>query len=362
MSNAAVRPDAVVRTALQVLPVPAHADDFWTRVEANLDLEVTTRRPIVAPPIEAVVAMPPSPPDEDPARAVVPASLRRRSNVVLLGVAAAALVVVALAGSTLLEARSDSQPIAADGPAAVSEELDALVDDAQLGPGPLAALSAEQTQASSAAVLAWVEDVRAGDAEEAWAAMGTESQAHFGSLAAFEADLAEVADDHGGWAEAPGQVVVTPVPADDDAVVAVVTLLGSVTGDGETMATDAVPVRLADGDARVEPYAPVGQLELVVPAPSLDDDGPATVEAGDELMLVVPAGAEPPVLRLDDGSTVICGETDGTELIPLEELPGQRCSYLPAAAIEAGIHTLTVAYLGSGGAAISAESLLFEVA
>ena len=367
MTNADVQPDGVVRTALQMLPVPAHADDFWTRLDAGLDGEITSPRPVVAPLppstlLEPLVATTSLAPERNPARALVPSAFRRPSNVLLLGVAAAAVVVVALAGNTLVDARSDTQSTASEDPGAASEELDALVEDAQMGSGAPEALSAADEEASSAAVLAWVDDLRAGHAEEAWEAMGAESQDHFGSLSSFEAELPRVTDDHGGWSEAPEQVLVTPVSADDDAIVAVVTLVGPVASDDETMATDAVPVRLVGGQARVEPYASVGDLEPVVPEPSLADGRPATVEGGDELMVVVPDGAEHPVLRLDDGPTVVCGETDGTELIPLEELPGQRCSYLPSEEIEAGVHTLTIAFLGSDGAAISAESLLFEVA
>lgn len=365
MSHADVQPDAVVRTALQMLPVPAHADDFWTRVDAGLDGASSRSRPLVAfvPPVaiaDPVVTRVPPEAEPDPTRALVPRTLRRTSNLLLLGVAAVALVVVGLAGRTLLDARRDGASVAPEAPTTASAELDARLEEARLGSGAPAELSAEQAEAASAAVLSWVDSLRAGRAEAAWENMGAESHAHFGSLAAFEADMAEVAADHAGWEEDPDQVVVTPVSADDGVVVAVVTLVG--TADGGTTATDAVPVRLVDGDALVEPYASAGALEAVVPEPSPLDGELATVGSGDELMVVVPDGAQPPVLRLDDGPTVVCGESADTELIALEELPGRRCAYLPSEEIEAGVHTLTVALAGSDGAAISAESLLFEVA
>jgi len=128
MTSADVRPDGIVRTALQMLPVPAHADDFWTRVEADLDGEGTARRPIgVAPaaPARVAPALPAPDLDLDPARALLPSGFRRLSNLLLLVVAVAAIVVVALAGKMLLDERSQDQSapafLGSDG-AAISAE------------------------------------------------------------------------------------------------------------------------------------------------------------------------------------------------------------------------------------------------
>ena len=55
-----VQPDGIVRTALELLPIPPHDDDFWTRLEATLDADA----PHVAPegPVpQLVVAASPAP-------------------------------------------------------------------------------------------------------------------------------------------------------------------------------------------------------------------------------------------------------------------------------------------------------------
>ncbi|MEO7571572.1 MAG: hypothetical protein ABIX10_03980 [Acidimicrobiales bacterium] len=110
MTDADVRLDGVVRTALQMLPVPAHADDFWTRLEADLDGDVTARRPMVAAPSASALVAPSRPaPNPDPARALLPGSFRRLSNLLLLLVAVAAVVMVALAGKMLLDERNEDQ-------------------------------------------------------------------------------------------------------------------------------------------------------------------------------------------------------------------------------------------------------------
>ena len=77
---------------------------------------------------------------------------------------------------------------------------------------------------------------------------------------------------------------------------------------------------------------------------------------------MLPSGAEAPVLRLDGGDTVVCGEADGTELSDLDQSAGQRCAYLPEGGFEAGAHTVTIAFLGPDGDPITAESVRFEAA
>lgn len=121
-------------------------------------------------------------------------------------------------------------------------------------------------------------------------------------------------------------------------------------------------MRVVDGDVILEAFAAVGTLELVVPEGIADLADRPVVATDDELVLVVPEGAAPPVLRLDDGDTLVCGEADGTELIPMADLPGRRCSWTPDGGIPAGDHTLTVAYLAGAGTGISAESVLFAAA
>lgn len=367
MSDMEVTPDPIVRTALQLLPVPPHEPAFWSRLDVAIDeaggsraqANAAERRVLVGAPASAppAASMPPVLELEpDPALALVPPSLRRTSNAVLLAVAAAAVVVVALAGNTLLEDRTPARSGGA-GDVAPSAALETLVSDAQPDASTPSSLSRQGADASSDAVLAWVADLGTGDGEGAWQAMGSASKAHFGTLDAFEAEMSSLSEGYGAWSVAePEDVLVTPVLDTDDGTIAVVTLVGNVEQEGTMQRrADAFPVRIADGKVVLEPFAFAGALEVVVP-----DEAPVTM--GEELVIVVPSDAEAPILRLDDGATIVCGETEGSELTDLEGSPGQRCSYLPPEGIGAGEHTLTMAFIGSDGTSISAGSLLFDAA
>ena len=175
MSELEVTPDPVVRTALQRLPIPPHEDGFWTRLdEALVDAEASPgpARSTIASSSSCPRARPtprrqrrPRPRLEpDPALALVPPALRRTSNGVLLAVAAAAAAVVLLAGVTLMDDRDGAEPASSDELAGPT--ISSLVDDAQTqddGPTPMSAASED---ASTDAVLAWVDDLGAGETAE----------------------------------------------------------------------------------------------------------------------------------------------------------------------------------------------------
>ena len=377
MTGREIPEDSIVRTALQLLPVPPHGDAFWARLEQSLDAADAPaadgaerdRRTVLVPiGDDAGPAGGRAPTilelERDGSLALVPPALRRTSNAVLIALAAAAVVVVALAGNTLLEQREGTTTSSGGSADEASADLEKLVQDSQPEAATPSTMSADGQDASSEAVLAWVADLGSGDADAAWAAMGETSKAHFGSQSAFEGELSALAEGYGAWsATDPDEVHVTPIISNDDGTIAVVTLMGTVQQEGAThRRADAFPVRIVDGEVWLEPFAFAGDLELVVPEGGPGGEAPPTVDAGEELVIVVPSGAEAPVLRLDGGEPVICGRAEGTELTPLDGVPAQRCSYLPEGGISAGPHTFTAAFMGSDGASISAESLLFEAA
>jgi hypothetical protein len=362
-----VEPDGFVRTALQLLPVPPHEDDFWARLHRALDAEgplPAPRRTLVAAPLAdgRADAPGPAPVELDRSLALVPPAFRRTSNAVLAAVAAAAVIVVAVAGTTLMdEDRGTTVGTAAPAPDA---ELETLLRDAQSG-GTVTTLSDEREDESSEAVLQWVDDLGAGDAEAAWDALGATSQAHFGSQDEFEGTMTDLAEGYGAWAAAePDDVLVTPVSADDDGTVAVVTLIGTVEQEGATRnRADAFPVRIVDGDVVLEPFASAGPLEVVTPArTSPDGSERELVGTDEELVFVLPEGVEAPVLRIDGGETVLCGEAQGSELTSLDQSAGRRCAYLPEGGFTAGDHTVTVAFGSADGDAITAHTIQFEAA
>ncbi len=369
-----VPPDSIVRTALQLLPVPTHGDAFWARLEASLDAEEPLAMPVE--PVRRVLladpdadprhAAPPGPTpvvelEHDHALHLVPPTFRRASNALLAGLAAAALVVATIAGASLLEEQQDAD-VSSDDPAD-DPALETLVRNAQSG-GTVTTISARHEDASSDAVLEWVDHLGAGDATAAWSAMGDTSQAHFASQAEFEGLMTDLAEGYGAWSAAePDDVLVTPVSADDEGTIAVVTLVGTLDQEGTTEhRAEAFPVRIVKGHVVLEPFASAGDLEVAIPERTSDDTSWESVGTDEELVFVVPGSAEAPVLRIDGGDTVICGEADGTDLHDLDQAPGQRCSYLPEGGFEPGPHTATVAFLGADGTSITAESILFDAA
>jgi hypothetical protein len=268
-----------------------------------------------------------------------------------------------VAGTTLLEQRSGTDPITSDELAQSTAAVDTTAGSQPDDETP-SVMSEAGTQESSEAVLAWVDDLGTGDGTAAWQAMGSASQAHFGSQEDFEAEMSSLAEGYGAWSEAePEDVLVTPVLANADVTVAVVTLVGMVDQEGtEQRRADAFPVRIVDGDAVLEPFAFAGAIEVVVPAAAPEGGTPTPVGDDEELVVVVPSDVEAPILRVDDGEAVVCGEGEGSELTALEGTDGQRCSYLPPEDLAAGEHTLTMAFVGSDGTSISAGSVLFDAA
>ena len=341
--------DPVVRAALGLLPIPEHREGFWDDLELALAVDAAFDAGADRPSAGARVARR-LPDTSAAARPLLPPALRRRSNAALLAVAVAALVVVVVAGQSLLANRTGS----ARRPAA-SAELEALVDRSQPADTAPEPLTGDEERAVAEAVLAWVAAVASGDAAGAWEALGPDAQGRYGTRGAFESEMSSMADAFAPWASGPvGEVVVTPVGVADAVTLAVVTL----SSEG---AVEAVPVRLAGDEVAVEPTAAAG-LELVVPAAGADTEVAGPLAAGDELLVVVPIGASPPLLRIDEGSVVVCGEADGSRLSTLDDGSAQRCAYLPPEGLTAGRHTLTVAFRAADRGSLAARSVLFDAA
>lgn len=368
-----VGPDPFVSAALQVLPVPPHFDDFWANLGAALDAEPLrlAPRPTRPAPAEPPVEDRPAAPQPDPVSVVelvhqplgvLPPGVRRRSNAVLSAIAVAAAVMVVIAGTALVrDETGGGGPTELAGDAEDPSDTEASTSSST----PVSSLTGSGSEVlPTNAVLAWVGALGSGDVDAAWEAMGPASHTRWGSKSAFEAERTGLAEGYGAWAAAtPDEVYVTSLTASGDGEVVVVTLVGSVGQEGSRVQrADAFPVRVVDGVARLEPFAFAGELEVVVPAPVPDGGTRPVVGSDEELVVVVPRGVDAPLVRLDDGDTLVCGEAEGTELTQLETAPGQRCSYRPDGGIEPGERVLTVAFVSPDGTGISAESVLFEAA
>ncbi len=393
MTDDHVAPDPLVRAALQLLPVPPHEDGFWLALGAGMDaaparaatgghrLHPLTATVIAtadtdttdsaagvsaspaAEPREALLpgrAIEPAPVDlvPDTTLALVPPGLRRRSNAVLSAVAVAAAVLVVVAGTTLVRQRGGGPT---DVATLVGVDADAAASSSTT---PVVVSDPSDPASPTGAVLRWVAALGAGDIDAAWAAMAQGSRAHFGSKATFAEERTGLAEGYGAWSAAPPDaMVVTPVSASGDGQLVVVTLVGTIDQEGQRQhRADAFPVRIVDGQASVEPFAVAGELDFLVPEDVPADGTRPLVGRDDELAVVVPRGVVAPIIRLDDGDTLVCGDAEGTELTELTDAPGQRCSYHPEGGIEAGDRVLTVAFVSADGAGISAASVVFEAA
>jgi hypothetical protein len=370
MSEREVHPDPVVRTAVQMLPTPDHREGFWSELHALLDAEPPRSQASDAqrhlrqryePGLSAFVHHEPQELELLPVAplGVVPPALRRRSNVVLSAVAVAAAVLVVVAGASLVREHADGDAETTDmaGSAAASST------SATSSPA-VASLTGEASDIPADAVLGWVGALEEGDTTTAWEALGPASQAHFGSRSEFAAEASALAEGYGAWSGVePDEVIVTPVQSSGDAELVVVTLVGEIEQEGTLQhRADAFPVRILGGAAQVEPWGFAGELEVVVPEAVPADGARPVVDGDDELVVVVPRGVEAPIIRLDDGEALVCGEADGTELEVLSEVPGQRCSYRPEGGIDPGHRVLTVAFASADGDEVSAESVLFKAA
>jgi hypothetical protein len=302
--------------------------------------------------------------EPDPALALVPVGIRRRSNVVLSAIAVAATIVVVIAGTTLVRDRTGGGADTADVADAPDDTTDARMASTSSSVPTTSSLTSGADAAPADAVLAWVDALAAGDTHTAWSAMGPASQSHFGSESAFADEGSALAEGYGAWSAAtPDDILVTSLVASGDGEVVVVTLVGTVEQEGTRQhRADAFPVRVVHGVASLEPFAFAGEVEIVVPEPVPEGGTRPLVHADDELVVVVPRGVDAPMIRLDDGQTLVCGEAEGTELRELEGTPGQRCTYRPEGGIDPGDRVLTVGFLSTDGTGISAESVLFEAA
>jgi hypothetical protein len=370
MSDDVIEPlpsDPVVRTALQLLPVPDHQAGFWSQVTAALEREAPAavsaladhRRDRPLSPADATRATVPLVELQPaPVAGVVPAAMRRPSNIVLSAVAVAAAVMVVLAGASLVRSRTGDDPATE-----VAEAPEGTEGDGSAAP-PGQQLDPPGDDPATAAVAEWINALAAGEMEAAWAALGPASKEHWGSQADFEQQRSGFAEGYGAWSAAtPDKILVTPLASSGEGELLVVTLIGTVEQEGMTVArADAFPVRLVGDSAAIELYAFAGELEIVVPEP-LDDEGHRPpVGTGEELVVVVPDDAEAPVIRLDDGEPLVCGTAPGTRLTPLEGSSGQRCGYAPEGGIPAGDRVLTVAFRSADGSAVSARSVRFQAA
>lgn|GEM_PF-3462066 len=379
-----IEPDVLVETALRLLPVPDHDADFWARLEQALDAEPSKPGAGSTTDEEGRVASgepgrtSPGGPDAagggagagrprtdevpvvelrpTPVPGVVPAAMRRPSNIVLSVLAVAAAVAVVVAGVSLVRSGVDDD-LFEDETAAESEsegEASPTADDAST-------LAAPADEPAAALVVEWIDAVAVGDMEAAWELLGPGSQTYWGSFEDFAAERTGFAEGYAAWRVADPTFLVTPLEGPGEGFV-LVTLVGTVPQEGTTShRADTFPVRIGEGGAVLELHGSAGVMEIVVPDDPAEDGTPASVAADEQLVLVVPDGVAAPVLRVDDGPLVVCGEDPGTELTDLEGTSARRCGFEPPDGLSAGDHVLIAAFTSPDGASITAHSVAFRV-
>jgi hypothetical protein len=209
------------------------------------------------------------------------------------------------------------------------------------------------------AVLAWIDALAAGDLDTAWALMDEAAQEGIGGRAAFGALRADLEEGFGVWARAEDRVVhVAVVEMASESEIEVVTLVGAVTGEGETTASVvAVPAILRGGEGfQALPFVRGDQVEFVSPPPldPVDPDVTPPIAVDGTIVVVVPDTATLVVLSVDDELVL---ELGGDDLVPAGEGDARATSAIDPP-IDVGRHALTVVYLD--GEVVHADAILFE--
>ena len=111
-------------------------------------------------------------------------------------------------------------------------------------------------------------------------------------------------------------------------------------------------MRIVDGDVVLEPFASAGELEVVIPEPAERGRPPGRPwHRRRASVFVLPSDVEAPVLQIDGGDTVVCGEA-GTEFSDLDQSDGQRCAYLPEGGFPRRAPTPSRSPSGADGTAV----------
>jgi hypothetical protein len=235
--------DDLVARALGSLPVPEHQPDFWERVDGAFETidhdggrEQTQIRAPGAPGSTEIH-------DLDAARHSHHRRARFGRRYQMLSAAAAVAVVIA--GVGVLNNSSgngkDDAPLAAAQP----RRTDIPLTD----PEPPAT-----TSAPVKAVQAWSKAIDEGNADKAWALMGSDSQAYLTAQGGWEQMVAEMSEgSHAAWSRTPG-VLWDSLDLDPAAVV--VTVSGTLLLEGtQEYRTTAYPTVETDGGWKVEAFA-----------------------------------------------------------------------------------------------------------
>lgn len=369
-----IQPDPVVETALRLLPVPDHGEAFWDRFAQALAAEpahgepdeedehrrndASTRRRVEdarAPDTAGVPVLELVSTDH---LHLVPSAVRRRSNAVLSAVAVAAAVVVVVAATSLVRSRGGDT-------ADVADDQQATEQTEQTDPTEttLATLTApDDDSPHTAVVFSWINALAEGDMDAAWEVLSPAAQAGWGDKAAFEAERTAFAEGYAAWAHTkPQQVLVTPVVSAANEDISIVTLVGMVEQEGvKNMRADAFPVRITGDKAELHLSPVSAGIEFV--SPDTLSNGAYPKVTDDSLVVVVPAEASAPILRLDEGDLLFCGDSPDTELTELSDGYGQRCELQPKDGLPDGVHVLTAAYMSDDGSGVTAQSVVFEAA
>ncbi len=251
--------DPVVSQALRRIPVPDHAEGFWTRLDQRLaevtpgdrsDHAGTDPRPA---PNEARTGM----------RAALPGGRRNRGGAVRL-LAVAALVAAALASVGLLRGR--------DGDV---RRVETAAPPATPAPTTSVPVSDSPTGSPETTVTTWLDALGNGDVELAASLTGPRTVAYLDALGQdVEEYLVVAAEGYGSWASSPDRgTTEIDLATIDGTPVTVVVVTGTRTAEGTTeVRTDALPVVQADGAWLVEPVAfdpdVGGRIEISSPPPS----------------------------------------------------------------------------------------------
>ncbi len=206
------------------------------------------------------------------------------------------------------------------------------------------------------AVLSWIAALADGDLELAWALMDEASREAVGGRNTFEALRTELAEGFGAWDDAADRAVyVTVVEEALRYEIVVVTLVGGIDREGETVqATVAIPAIVSDG-YQVLPFLRGDLVEFITPESTAEDGAVAPMAADGVVDVVVPETADYVVLTIDPASFVM--QVDGDGLVGAAGGKVQATFALDPP-LDPGRYAVTVVYVGTD--VVHADAILVD--
>ena len=296
--------DPTVARALDRLPVPDHAPDFWDTLDARLDEA------------DGITHLRPRP--------------RRRQLTPLLAAAAAMILVLGVA--LVMVDQDDGDKVLTGNPTQTTQKEPATTVPPRA-----------PTSTPDVTVNQWLDALGRGDEQTAAALVGPKSRRYIESLGGdVEGFMRESEEGYGGWgASSDRSTTEIDLGTVDGARTTIVVVTGTWRGEGEDgFRFDAIPAVLIGNEWKVEPVAfdpeTGGRLEVIAPTRS-DEGAEFSPLSPDGVISASAAGSGDFYFSLDDDEPAqVEGERAGG---------GVRATWDPPGEMSQQTHLLVIAYV-----------------